>query len=99
MRDFIHIDDCVEAVLRTMDQIEDGGAINLSTGILTSFIEFARLAADLCGFAPEVRGQSDKPTGVFARGGDITKQAALGVRHRVSFHDGLSGRSLTIQAR
>ena len=40
MRDFIHIDDYVEGVIRTMDKINDGGAINLSTGKYTSFIDF-----------------------------------------------------------
>ena len=55
MRDFIHIDDCVTGVLTTMDQIDDGGALNLSTGIFTSFIDFARLAANLAGFDPEVK--------------------------------------------
>jgi nucleoside-diphosphate-sugar epimerase len=89
MRDFIHIDDCVEAVLLTMDRIDDGAAVNLSTGILTSFVGFARLAAELCGFSSEVHGQSDKPTGVFARGGDTTKQIALGVHHRISFREGI----------
>ena len=43
MRDFIHIEDCVDAVLATVDQIDDAGAVNLSTGILTSFIDFAAL--------------------------------------------------------
>lgn len=89
MRDFIHIDDCVAAALHTVDQIDDGEAINLSTGILTSFIDFARLAAELCGFNPEVRGQSDKPAGVFARGGDTGKQTTLGVRHRIPFREGI----------
>ena len=43
MRDFIHIEDCVDGILTTIDQIDDAGAVNLSTGIFTSFIEFARL--------------------------------------------------------
>ena len=52
MRDFIHIDDCVEGVVTTMgDQVDDGGAVNLSTGILTSFIEFAQLAAGIVGYS------------------------------------------------
>lgn len=45
MRDFIHIDDCVAGILATMDALKDGKGINLSTGIFTSFIAFAELAA------------------------------------------------------
>src|SRR4029079_2159446 len=78
MRDFIHIDDCVAGVIATMDKIHDGDAVNLSTGIYTSFIEFALMAAKTCGYLPEVTGMSEQPSGVHARGGDIQKQQELG---------------------
>jgi nucleoside-diphosphate-sugar epimerase len=89
MRDFIHVDDCVAGVMATMDQIHDGNAVNLSTGIYTSFIEFARMAAKLCGYSPDVRGMSDQPAGVFARGGDTRKQLALGFQHKIDFAAGI----------
>jgi nucleoside-diphosphate-sugar epimerase len=90
MRDFIHIEDCVDAILHTMDQVDDAGAINLSTGRYTSFIEFAQTAADLCGYRPEIRGTSDKPEGVFARGGDTALQDRLGCRRTVKLRDGIA---------
>ncbi len=89
MRDFIHIEDCVDGILATMDKIDNGGAVNLSTGIFTSFIEFAKLAADILGYHPEVKGMSDKPAGVHARGGDTTKQAQLGFRYKTDFRTGI----------
>jgi GDP-L-fucose synthase len=89
MRDFIHIDDCVRGVVLTMDQIDDASAVNLSTGKFTSFIQFAEKAAHLCGYAPEVRGMTDKPSGVFARGGDTTKQNALGFTPAIAFETGI----------
>jgi GDP-L-fucose synthase len=89
LRDFIHIEDCVDGVLMTMDMIEDASALNLSTGIYTSFKEFARLAADICAYHPEVVGMSDKPTGVFARGGDCTKQQNCGFRFKIKFREGI----------
>jgi GDP-L-fucose synthase len=89
MRDFIHIDDCVTGVLATMDKIDDGGALNLSTGIFTSFIDFAKMAANIAGFNPEVRGMSDKPAGVHARGGDMAKQKSLGFEYTMSFKTGI----------
>jgi len=90
MRDFIHIEDCVDGVLATMDRIDDGGALNLGTGLYTSFITFMQLAAERCGYTPEVSGTSDKPEGVFARGGDTTKLAAHGYRYTTSFKDGIA---------
>jgi GDP-L-fucose synthase len=89
MRDFIHIDDCVDGIFATMDQIDDAGAVNLSTGILTSFIEFAALAAELAGYRPRVEGMSDKPVGVHARGGDTAKQRQLGFQPRIDFRTGV----------
>jgi GDP-L-fucose synthase len=89
MRDFIHIDDCVTGVLTTMDKIDDGGALNLSTGLFTSFIDFAKLAAHILGFEPEVQGMSDKPAGVHARGGDTAKQKALGFAYTMSLQTGI----------
>ena len=68
MRDFIHIEDCVDGIMATIDQIDDSGAVNLSTGILTSFIDFAKLAAGIAGYYPEVKGLSDKPAGVLCAG-------------------------------
>ena len=89
MRDFIHIDDCIEGVLCTMDKIDDGSAINLSTGIFTSFIEFVQTAADILGFHPEVKGTSNTPEGVFARGGDTAFQKELGFKYSLSFREGI----------
>jgi GDP-L-fucose synthase len=89
MRDFIHIEDCVDGVLATMDKIDDGDALNLSTGIFTSFKQFARMAAEVAGYSPEVVGLSDKPAGVFARGGDTVKQARYGFTARIPFIEGI----------
>ena len=76
-------------IIGSMDQIDDASALNLSTGIYTSFIQFAQLAAELCGFKPEVRGTSNTPEGVFARGGDTAKQLAMGLRYTLDFRAGV----------
>lgn len=89
LRDFIYIEDCVDGVLRTMDKVDNGDAVNLSTGLYTSFIEFASKAARICGYEPEIRGQSDKPTGVFARGGATEKQNSLGFAFSTDLEDGI----------
>jgi GDP-L-fucose synthase len=89
MRDFIHIEDGVDGVMTTIDQIDDGGAVNLSTGIFTSFIDFAKLAAGIAGYHPQVKGLSDKPAGVHARGGDTTKQKQLGFQYKIGFRTGI----------
>ena len=89
LRDFIHIDDCVEGILSTMGKIDDGQAVNLSTGVGTSFREFVRIAADVLGFAPEVVGTPGTPEGVFARVGDTTRQRALGFAPGIDLRAGI----------
>lgn len=89
MRDFIHISDCVDGVMKTMDKVDNGDAINLSTGIFTSFKEYASLAANIYGYNPEIIGTSDKPEGVFARGGDTQKQEQLGFKYTIDFKTGI----------
>ena len=73
-----------------MDKIDDGDAMNLSTGLYTSFIEFARMTAELVGYPPEVRGMSGKPAGVHARGGETAKQKALGFSYTIGFAAGIT---------
>jgi len=89
MRDFIHIEDCVDGVLATMDKIDDAEALNLSTGIYTSFKQFARMAAEAVGYSPDVIGLSSQPAGVFARGGDTKKQKDYGFAYSFSFQQGV----------
>lgn len=88
-RDFIHIEDCVDGVLKTMDKIDNGDAVNLSTGIFTSFKELVKIGSKVLGFTPEVKGMSDKPEGVFARAGDTEKQRKLGFTYEIDLEFGI----------
>ena len=72
-----------------MDKIDDGSAVNLSTGKLTSFIKFAQTTCDILGFDPKIEGSQSKPEGVFARGGDVTKQNKLGFKYSTELDDGI----------
>jgi GDP-L-fucose synthase len=89
MRDFIHVDDCVRCVLSTMDRVDDGSAVNVSSGTLTSFIDLARLLLARVGKRATVRSQSDMPEGVFARGGDTRLQRELGFEPSIALTEGV----------
>ena len=75
-RDFVHIEDCVTVMLLALSIIHDGGAINIGSGRLTNFLEVAQLFADLAGYRPEIRTQTDKPVGVQARYADTSQLRA-----------------------
>lgn len=70
-RDFIHIDDIVQAGLNIVEARE-ARPVNLCTGIPTSFLELAAACAAAVGYEPTVVTHPDKPTGVHYRVGDPT---------------------------
>lgn len=66
-RDFVHIDDCIDAILMALDNISDGRAINIGQGRLTSFLEIISYFTKFAGYEPEIKPLLDKPVGVHSR--------------------------------
>lgn len=71
-RDFIHIDDVVNAVLKAVD---DGikGTFNLGTGRAVSFNELSNFMTFVLGHKPEIQHRLDKPVGVQYRVADTRR--------------------------
>jgi nucleoside-diphosphate-sugar epimerase len=63
VRDFIHVDDIVNAVLALVEA-EANGPVNLGTGRAVSMDALARMAMDACGYRGRIKHLSDKPVGV-----------------------------------
>jgi UDP-glucose 4-epimerase len=97
-RDFVHIDDCIEAMFLAIEKISDGSGVNIGSGQLTTFKELARLFAELAGYEPEIRPLVDKPMGVHSRYADTTEmERRLGWRPAISLREGMA-RVLAAQA-
>lgn len=88
-RDWIHIDDIVDGVIKTMDKINDGSAINLSTGVATSFRKFVKQAGLLLNKELQVIPQLNKPEGVFYRVGSTKKAEKLGFKPKITLAEGM----------
>ena len=58
--------------------------------IYTNFIDLASSAADIVGYKPLVKGLSNKPSGVFARAGDVSKQNKFGFNYKITLRQGLT---------
>jgi nucleoside-diphosphate-sugar epimerase len=71
-RDFVHIDDCVEISFRALEIVGDGSGVNIGSGVLTSFLEVARIFADIAGYSPQIQPLADRPVGVQNRHADMT---------------------------
>jgi len=72
-RDFVYIEDCIDAMLLAINKISDGSAVNISSGKLTSFFDVAQIYSEIAGYSPKIQALDNMPEGVFARYGDTTK--------------------------
>lgn len=88
-RDFIYIDDVVDAVLETKDKLAPGEALNLGSGTGTSFRELAHRITAVLGREVEVVNYLSKPEGVFARVADVTKFRSLYAKPLTSLETGI----------
>lgn len=73
LRDFVYIDDVVEAVFTTVYASNPGCVLNIGTGVPTSFRELAHRVAKVLGREIDVINDATKPEGVFARYADTHK--------------------------
>ena len=90
VRDFVYIDDCIDAMLLAIDKIDDGAAVNISTGVGHSFIDIANLYADIVGYKPQIKSLIDNPVGVQYRVGDrMAAEQLLGWKPKTLLRDGL----------
>lgn len=89
-RDFVHIDDCVDACAQACRKISDGSAVNIGSGVLTSFRDLARQMIELEGYQARVEGMDNKPVGVAQRYCDPSLiNQKLGWHPKISLHEGL----------
>ena len=87
VRDWIHVDDIVGAVLAAVEQGVDGPA-NLCTGRGTSMAELAAMFAIEASYLPEFKFLADKPAGVACRVGDPSQMLTF-YEPKVSLEDGV----------
>ena len=87
-RDFVYIDDCIDAMLIILERVSDGRGINIGTGHLTNFIEVAQSFARLEGYEAEIRPLVDAPVGVQSRYCDPALISSFGWRPATSLDAG-----------
>lgn len=86
-RDFIHIEDIVNAVKTAVD-LDVQGPVNLGWGRSTSFNELAKLVTAEAGYSPEFRHILDAPIGVVNRVGNVDKLFSF-YEPKISLEEGI----------
>jgi nucleoside-diphosphate-sugar epimerase len=88
VRDFIHMQDIVDAVDEAIKQ-DVTGAVNLGSGIATSFNELQQIVCNQVGYKPEVNHILSAPVGVMYRCCDPSKMLSF-YTPKISLEEGIS---------
>jgi len=89
-RDFVHIDDCVDAIFFALDNIKDGSAMNIGSGHITSFLEIIEIFTEFAGYEPTIKPLLHKPVGVHARHADMDYVFnSLGWKPKIGLKEGM----------
>jgi UDP-glucose 4-epimerase len=90
-RDFIHVEDLSDAILRATTADGIGGEVfQVATGLETSIAELAALVKDVVGSSSEIRMEPKKPGEVYRSMADISKaRRVLGFDPRIDLRDGI----------
>lgn len=87
VRDFIHIDDLVAAILTLAEKGIDG-PVNLGTGVPTSMDELAEIAMKAASYKAPIKHLTDKPIGVNYRVSD-NKELLKHYRPQITIEEGV----------
>jgi GDP-L-fucose synthase len=88
-REFIYVDDLVQACLFLMDNYEDSQVINIGSGQDISIKELANLIKEVTGFKGKIIFDNSKPDGAYRKLLDDSKITKLGYRAKTLLEKGL----------
>jgi GDP-L-fucose synthase len=89
-REFLHVDDCADALVFLMQNYSGDSHVNVGTGTDITILELAQMTARVAGFKGEVRTDPSKPDGTPRKLLDCGKLNALGWTPRIALEDGLA---------
>lgn len=90
-RDFLHVDDCAEAIVLALERYSGGDAINLGSGIEIGIHDLARKIARATGYSGRILWDPTYPDGPTRRVLDINRaQKEFGFKARKTLVEGLA---------
>ena len=88
-REFLHVDDCADALVAVMERYSDPAPINIGRGEDITIAALARLVMEVVGLEGEVVPDPTRPDGTPRKLLDVAKLDALGWRPKVGLREGL----------
>jgi GDP-L-fucose synthase len=89
-REFLHVDDCADALVHLLVDYSGEEHVNVGTGEDLTVAELAGLIAEVVGFKGRLVFDATKPDGTPRKLLDVTKLAGLGWRAKIGLRDGLA---------
>ncbi|OYW53597.1 MAG: GDP-fucose synthetase [Hyphomicrobium sp. 32-62-53] len=90
LREFLHADDCADALVYIMTCYSDDEHINVGSGFDISIKELAALVARVVGFKGDIVFDASKPDGTPRKLMSTAKLEALGWRPRIGLEEGIA---------
>ncbi len=90
LREFLHVDDCADALVHLATHYSGAMPINLGTGEEVTIRRLAERIAATVGFEGELAFDTARPDGTPRKLADISRLRALGWRHRIGLDEGLA---------
>jgi len=89
-REFLHVDDCADALVHLINTYSGDEHINVGSGHELPIRELARVVAEVVGFLGEIVNDPAKPDGTPRKLLEGKKLAALGWRPRIGLREGIA---------
>jgi GDP-L-fucose synthase len=87
-REFMHADDCADALIHVTKHYSDEAPINIGTGEDVEIRELAEILARVIGYKGKFHHDLSKPDGTPRKLQDVKKLHSLGWKHKISLEDG-----------
>jgi GDP-L-fucose synthase len=88
-REFLHVDDCADALVFLMTRFSGEGPINVGTGEDLTIAELAEMIADVVKFDGRIVFDRSRPDGTLRKLVDVSRLNALGWAARIPLRQGL----------
>jgi len=89
-REFLAVDDLADACVFVMKHYSGDGFLNIGTGADVTIADFARMVAEVVGYAGKIAFDTARPDGAPQKLLDVSRLDALGWRARTPLRDGLA---------
>ncbi len=90
-REFLHVDDCADAVIHAVRHQPGGSLLNVGTGKDIAIGDLAKLIAEIVGFEGKFEFDASKPDGTPRKLLDVSRMTELGWKPRISLRAGIAG--------